>query len=147
MTPDQAETRVRALRVPAQNASLRTVRTEIESALTQHGWPHEPAGRVVLAAGEALANAIEHGSAPASHVHVEVHVAPGWVTVVVRDEGRPGASPPEIIPSAPPPASQQRGRGLVIMTRLAAEIDVCAIGGGTQVRLRFAHPDEAAPPA
>jgi anti-sigma regulatory factor (Ser/Thr protein kinase) len=128
------------LRVPAQNTSLRVIRGEVESALEQHGWAHEPAGRVVLAAGEAVANAIEHGSAPESHVHVEVFVAEGSATVVVRDEGRPGASPPEIIPSAPPPASQQRGRGLVIMTRLAAEIEVGPSDGGTRVRLRFSNP-------
>lgn len=135
------------LRVPAQNTSLVTIRTEVESALEQGGWTHEPAGRVVLAAGEAVANAIEHGSVPESHVHVEVHVAEGSATVVVRDEGRPGATPPEIIPSAPPPASQQRGRGLVIMTRLAAEIEVAQVAGGTQVSLRFSNPAGPSAPA
>jgi anti-sigma regulatory factor (Ser/Thr protein kinase) len=84
---------------------------------------------------------------PESHVHVEVHVAEGSATVVVRDEGRPGATPPEIIPSAPPPASQQRGRGLVIMTRLAAEIEVAQVAGGTQVSLRFSNPAGPSAPA
>ena len=128
------------LRVPAQNTSLREIRSEVESALEEHGWAHEPAGRVVLATGEAVANAIEHGSEPGGHVHVEVLAGEGSATVLVRDEGRPGATPPEIIPSAPPPASQQRGRGLVIMTRLAAEVEVGPAGDGTQVRLSFTNP-------
>jgi len=132
------------LRVPAQHASLRLVRSELEAALARMGWPHDATGRAVLATGEAVANAIEHGSDPGEPVHIDLHSCEDWTTIVVRDQGRDDAAVPAVIPTTPPPASQPRGRGLVIMRRLADEIDVSPIGGGTAVRMRFAHP-EAAP--
>ena len=108
------------------------------------GWPPDATGKAVLATGEAVANAIEHGSDPGEPIHVDLHACEHWTTIGVRDQGRDDAAVPAIIPTTPPPASQPRGRGLVILPPRADQNADSPPGGGTAVRMRFAPP-EAAP--
>ncbi len=52
------------------------------------------------------------------------------------DEGRPGVGVPEV-PAVSPPPTATRGRGLIIMSRLADRLEVRAHGDGTQVSVLF----------
>jgi anti-sigma regulatory factor (Ser/Thr protein kinase) len=93
---------------------------------------------MVLAASEAVTNAIEHGSADHASVVVELTVAIDRAHLSVTDAGRPGARCPllDAAPTPPPPSSV-RGRGLVIMFGLADGLDVEPVGSGTRVSMEF----------
>ncbi|HTI32655.1 MAG TPA: ATP-binding protein [Miltoncostaea sp.] len=126
------------VRVAAQIASVVEVRDALTGAFRAGGWPEDLMPLVVLAVGEAVANAIEHGSMPGAAVEVAVTVRPHWATVRVADEGRLGAAIPLVAP-ARPPATRIRGRGLLLMLDLAERVEVDAGGAGTSVLLRFAR--------
>lgn len=140
----RAQRLVSSLRFPAVDRSLHLVRAEFQVCLTRIPLAEEAAHRVLLAASEAVSNAIEHGSLPGRPVHVDLTAEPTATVVTVRDQGRPGASTPAVLPSEPPPPSVHRGRGLVIMARLADDLRLRPVGAGTEVRLLFARGAEAA---
>jgi len=122
--------------VPAVLESLAVVRAAITRALQQRGWEHDPASRVVLAASEATANAVEHGSAPGEFVEVVYRVDGEHATVRVLDCGHGDGWQPPAAPQLPHDASD-RGRGLVMMQQLADHMEVVTDGPGTELRLDF----------
>jgi serine/threonine-protein kinase RsbW len=124
-----------SLALPASLDSLRIARHALQRALRDVGWEPEAASPVVLAAAEAVANAIVHGSTPQSSVQVGLEVTPDHARVRVVDEGRGG--PPPVCPVAPPPAESTHGRGLLIMRAVADRCSVRAEGDGTEVVLEF----------
>ena len=136
---------VSAFTVPARLQSLAFVRSAITCLLDRDTWGAEETGRVLLAAGEALCNAIEHGSPGDGRVAVQVVIAPPGATLVVTDEGRSGRAPRIDLAAPPPPPSSVRGRGIPIMRALADDIRVEAVGAGTRLTLDFSRP--AAVPA
>ena len=128
-----------SLRVPANLEAVGFVRSALACLLTRERWWGEGAGRVLLASTEALTNAIEHGSPLGGSIDVDVSVAEGLVRIRVADEGRPGAPLPSI-PSAPPPPASTRGRGLLIIGRLADEVEITRSGAGTAIVVTFLPP-------
>lgn len=122
--------------VAAELASLAVVRAVLSRALRDHGWDEDLEPLVVLAVGEAVANAIEHGSSADGAVDVALTVTPGWAAVQVVDQGRLGASMPLTAP-VPPAADQLRGRGRLVMSGLADLVRVRSDGHGTCVLLQF----------
>jgi anti-sigma regulatory factor (Ser/Thr protein kinase) len=131
-----------AFRVPATLRSLTFVRCALALVLDREPWSPEDAGRLLLAASEAVSNAIEHGSPDdGGHIDVQVVVQRDGATLVVTDEG--AGNDPDIDPAANPPSpTSTRGRGFPIMRSLADEISVSRVGAGTRVRLHFAvQPD------
>jgi serine/threonine-protein kinase RsbW len=134
------------LRLRAEPAAIAAGRDAVRAALRAAGWNDEAVELAVLAADEALANAVGHGSLPGAPIEVAVTVAAGGAVaeVLVTDRGRPGARAPLGVP-APPPPSSDHGRGLIIMGALADELEVRRAGRGTRVRLRFARPAPLAP--
>lgn len=147
--PAVAESEVRhdlTLRVAAQLASIVEVRGALSAAFRSGGWPDDLMPLVVLAVGEAVANAIEHGSGPGGAIEVAVTVRPEWAAVRVVDEGRVGAAVPLVVPVRPS-ATDTRGRGLLLMLDVAERIEVDAAGSGTSVLLRFARGEQASPPS
>jgi anti-sigma regulatory factor (Ser/Thr protein kinase) len=128
-----------AFRVPATLRSLTFVRCAIALVLDREPWSPEDAGRLLLAASEAVSNAIEHGSPPqGGHIEIQVIVQRDGATLVITDEGS-GATEPRIDPSsAPPSPTSPRGRGFPIMRSLADEVTVSRVGAGTRVTMRFA---------
>lgn len=132
------------LRVAAELASLAVVRTALSLALKRQGWADSLHPLVLLAVGEALANAIEHGSPAGGAIEVGLAVTPEWATVRVADSGRMGAAVPIRAPVPPFPTSP-RGRGRLLMARLAEQVEVCSDGQGTSVVLRFAKPADVSP--
>ncbi len=91
---------------------------------------------VILAAGEAAGNAIEHayGDAPGT-IHVLAFVDEAHVVIEVRDTGRwrVGGDP-------------ERGRGLGIMRALVDRVSIESSRNGTKVRLELALRREARTP-
>ncbi len=128
-----------SLRVPADLAVVGFVRSALACLLTRERWSGDGAGRVLLASTEALTNAIEHGSPLGGAIGVEMSVAEGLVRIRVTDQGRPGAPLPRM-PSAPPPAASTRGRGLLIIGRLADEVEIARSGAGTAIAVTFLPP-------
>ena len=106
----------RAAHVPADLAALGGVRSTLSHALEREGWSGESAGRVLTASTEAMANALEHGSAPAGAVDVAPTVTERAASVRVLDHGRPGRQP-WLPASGVPPVSSTHGRGRLLMRR------------------------------
>lgn len=131
---------ISALRVPARLTSLAFVRSAIAYMLDRDSRSSEETGRLLLAAGEAVTNAIEHGSTRWGMVDVEVTLQPAIARLVVTDQGDP-TRPPHIDLAAPaPPAGSLRGRGLLIMRELSDEIRVEPVGEGTRLTMVFSRP-------
>jgi anti-sigma regulatory factor (Ser/Thr protein kinase) len=124
------------LRVAAELASLAVIRVALSRALQRHGWDENLHPPVLLAVGEAVINAIEHGSSVDAVVEVKLKVTPSRAAVQVADEGRLGASMPLTAP-VPPASGQVRGRGRLVMVRLADVVRVRSDGHGTSVLLQF----------
>ncbi len=125
-----------ALRVPADLQVVAFVRCAIACMLDREEWPAESAGRVLLASNEALTNAIEHGSPAGGKVEVGLSVTRERADIRIVNEGVPGAGPPRL-PATPPPVTAERGRGLLIMSRIADDFDVAPAGDGTEVHVGF----------
>lgn len=88
---------------------IATVRSEVAAALQAAGVT-DP-GDLPLAAGEVVANALEHGRPP---VEVRVQVAGCEVEVLVRDAGAGPSRPLDV-----PDAEVERGRGRWLAHHLA----------------------------
>jgi anti-sigma regulatory factor (Ser/Thr protein kinase) len=83
---------------------------------------------LVLAADEACANAVEHGSrGPDDMVELTMYADDDdAVVITVSDQGR-------WVPRVPRP---HRGQGFVLMKALMSSVEVDASDDGTRVRLR-----------
>lgn len=107
------------------------------AVLESVGWDEQESGRVLLAASEAVSNAIEHGSPDAGSVDIVLEATAGRLILRVRDQGRPGSSTP-VACDQEPPSTDIRGRGLLIMSRLADSVAFAACEpAGTEVALTF----------
>jgi anti-sigma regulatory factor (Ser/Thr protein kinase) len=120
------------LEIPPSAEYLPAVRHAAERALG--GIPGEVASDALLALGEAVANAIRHGSGGGRPVRVAVVVQDGWIEMSVRDHG-PTRLPPRL-PSDPPAPLALGGRGLWMILQLVDEVRLSRSGAGTLLRLR-----------
>lgn len=126
-----------ALRIPADHAAVPFVRFTIVALLAREGWRGEPTSRVLLAASEAISNAIDHGSPPGGVVSVRLEADDAHAELVVRDQGRGDARLPVALPPPPPSPTSPHGRGLIIMDRLAEHLELRSTGAGTEVVAAF----------
>lgn len=122
--------------IPADLASLAVVRAALQEALWDHAWGDDEIQRVVLAASEAAANAVEHGSQPGELVEVVFQVGDAEATVRVLDSGGASHWEPSDEPTLPEPTSP-RGRGLTLIHALAQKVEFRPAGRGTELRLDF----------
>jgi anti-sigma regulatory factor (Ser/Thr protein kinase) len=131
------------LRLPADLAVVSFARSAFACVLTRESWPAEGAGAVLLASCEALTNAIEHGSTRDGEVGAELLVTGERADIRIVDQGRPDSSVPAV-PALPPPSTAARGRGLIIISRLADDFALRPHGSGTEVEIAFLrHPGPA----
>lgn len=121
----------RVISLPADLSRLLEARRFVARAAAEFGFDRAAAEQIKLAANEAVANAMEHGSpAPGSEIAVRaVEEEEGALAIYVRDRGtfvprmqHQGAMP-------------ERGRGLAFMELLMDEVEVHPGKAGTEVRL------------
>jgi anti-sigma regulatory factor (Ser/Thr protein kinase) len=114
------------LRFPALPSALAHVRHGIRSWLRAKDVPTRKVEEIMVACGEASANAIEHAYPPSpAYFEVEGHIGDGHVTLKVRDNGSWRA-----------PRRKNRGRGFTIIESLMDVVKVSTTGVGTEVLMR-----------
>jgi anti-sigma regulatory factor (Ser/Thr protein kinase) len=120
----------RELTVPAELSRLPEVRAFADECAREYGFGDDVAFQVKSAASEAVANAIEHGSAGSGdEVRLEAVEEDGSFVFYVRDSGsfRPRVRRGDDLP--------ERGRGLQFLGQMMDEVDVRPGNSGTEVRL------------
>ncbi|MEA2295434.1 MAG: hypothetical protein QOE86_3073 [Solirubrobacteraceae bacterium] len=127
-------------RFAAEPGEVPVARAGLREWLAGVGVDAATAGDVLLAAGEAVANAVEHSGT--EMVTIEMAVPePGVVAIIVLDEGT----------WRDPVVAAHRGRGFGLMRMLVDEVTIERSAHGTAVRLRrrFDPPpaDEVTPAA
>jgi len=121
-----------ALEVPAAPVELAAVRREARGWLRTAGADDDTVRDVLLAIGEATANAVEHAYADGAAGTVEVELGQeraGEVVAVVSDRGawrEPSAAPGD------------RGHGIGLMHQVMDEVEVDSGATGTRVTVRKA---------
>ncbi len=115
--------------VAAHPAELAGLRRLLEPWLLASGASPRQMTDILIATGEAVSNAMEHGYRydHTRRVNVDGHVRGATIELVVRDRGtwRPARSP-----------DIERGRGLQIMRGLMDDVVVRTTEGGTTVMLK-----------
>jgi anti-sigma regulatory factor (Ser/Thr protein kinase) len=106
----------------------------IESAAAEAGLDTALADRLLLAAGEAVDNAVVHGNRGrnAATVRVTLRFEPAAVEFTVEDEGD-GLTAAQFAQAILPADEATGGRGLYLLRTLANEV----VAEGPTVRLRF----------
>ena len=136
LRPSHSGPRSFTIVVPAAATEVPNVRDRLHEWLTALTDPVVEPSRardILLAAGEAVTNAIEHGSRcdPRRTVSLEAFIRGTTVTITVADSGRWSGD------SAASLRSYRRGRGLILMSGLADRVDTVRDRGGTRVTLLF----------
>ncbi len=93
--------------------------------------------KLMVSLTEAVNNAIVHGnkSDPAKKVIVHCEILPGWILLMVCDEGR-GFDPGKVgNPLAKRNLMKESGRGIFLMRTLMDKVEFTHGRGGTEVRL------------
>ncbi|GIH94295.1 SpoIIE family protein phosphatase [Planobispora siamensis] len=112
---------------PADSAQLAPVRKALRDWLGRCDLSSAMVQRVLVAAGEACANAIEHGhrQAPGRTVRLRAVATAGDLHLTVVDSGRWKTPQPE--------ANSHRGRGIALMRALMHEVSIAPGAAGTTV--------------
>ncbi|WP_200207424.1 SpoIIE family protein phosphatase [Micromonospora coerulea] len=119
--------------LPADQAQLAPARERLRRWLHDLGVDEWDVESVLIATGEACANAIEHGYrfAPGALARIRAELRAGRLEIEVRDRGGWRASDP----SGGEGADRGRGRGRLIMARVMDEATIVGTPEGTTVRL------------
>ena len=127
------------LAFPADTAQLRPVRAQLRGWLESCGLSTPLAQGALVAAGEAVANAIEHGHRdhPGQEIRLQAAVTADRLRLTVADSGR-----------WQPPASEQtpyRGKGITLMRALMDNVSIEPGPAGTTVTMdaRITRDDSA----
>jgi len=126
---------VRRLQLPSQPLSAAHAVRFAEEVGREAGLPTEAVDRLVLAAGEAVTNAIRHGNRldPVRQVELVWRSDENGDWLEVSDEG-PGIALDRILRAElPADASETSGRGLFLIRVLSDAVDV----EGARLRMRF----------
>ncbi|OBI47441.1 histidine kinase [Mycobacterium kyorinense] len=124
-----------AIVLPAAAAHIADARHRLRRWLAGIGADPQREADILLATGEAVTNAIEHGSNgdPNSTVSVEAFLRGDTVTATISDTGRWSGD------SSASMRGRQRGRGLTLINGLADHVDTTRTAQGTRLTLRFDH--------
>ncbi len=145
--PDGYRDDVVVLAVRPSHCAARSFATVLHATAAQisvtrdrlRGWLHTVAVAprramdILLATGEAITNAIEHGSRSESRrtVSVEAFLSEQTITVTVSDGGQ------WLGDSSASLRGRRRGRGLSLMSGLSDHVNTVRTPAGTRVTLRF----------
>ena len=121
--------------VPAGDTEVPVVRDRLHEWLNAVDVDPPRAQDILLAAGEAVTNGIEHGSHcdPRRTVSLEAFIRDDAIVITVADSGRWSGD------SSASLRSDRRGRGLTLMSRLADRVDTVRDRWGTRVTMLFDH--------
>jgi anti-sigma regulatory factor (Ser/Thr protein kinase) len=135
LRPSHRAARSFATVVPATPAQIPVAREQLREWLNTIAVRTRRETDILLATGEAVTNAIEHGSRNEARqtVSVEAFLRQDTVAVTVSDTGR------WVGDSSASRRSRRRGRGLKLMSGLADDVDTLRTQAGTRVTLRFDH--------
>jgi PAS domain S-box-containing protein len=118
------------LSFPPEATQLATTRSALRQWLRRAGADPRHAQDIIVAAGEACANAIEHGhrDTPNGQIQLQAAVAGDDLQIVVTDTGswRPPTNDP----------NSYRGRGLTLMRALMQHVAIVTTSTGTAVTLQ-----------
>jgi anti-sigma regulatory factor (Ser/Thr protein kinase) len=122
------------LTFPAERGELRPVRAALRSWLDRCGLSRRMIQDVLVATGEACANAIEHGhrDAPGRPIRLRAEVTVTRLRLTVTDTGRWRA--------ARPAADPLRGHGIALMRALMEQVTIERGAAGTTVDMEVAIP-------
>ncbi|MDQ4095727.1 MAG: SpoIIE family protein phosphatase [Actinomycetota bacterium] len=137
VTPDEAITQpARELVLPNEPARMAEIRSFVASFLTDVRCPVEVSQDVLLAVGEAAANACRHGRRRAGRSELRMRCARsgGRVAVTIADDG-PGFDLASVERRDLPDRFASGGRGLFLMKTLMDEVEVDSSDDGTTVTL------------
>ncbi len=122
---------------PSDIKNVAVARLGIAEFAAECGFPNDTISDIRLAAGEALSNAVEHGSMKPGRKITVVCVFDGVeLSIEVRDRGIGFAEPSDR--SNVQPGHRARGFGIFLMRRLMDEVSFAR--NGTVVRLVRRHP-------
>ncbi|MDA2814321.1 ATP-binding protein [Nocardiopsis sp. RSe5-2] len=114
--------------LPRQASSVTVMRSWLANALNTAGLDDERIFRLLTAASEACANAVEHGD-PAREFQVRVQTDADHCRISVSHRGR------GFVPRPRPPApGAESGRGLLLMDGLVSDVRVSTPPPGRQGR-------------
>ncbi|RSN22400.1 histidine kinase [Amycolatopsis sp. WAC 04169] len=115
---------------PADAGELAFVRRKLRGWLQCCGLEVDLLQNILVAAGEAIANAVEHGHRddPGGLVRLQASASADSVTLIVRDSGS--------WKTHSPAADSDRGRGLILMRAFMDEVTVERGNAGTTVQLK-----------
>jgi anti-sigma regulatory factor (Ser/Thr protein kinase) len=138
-TPARLERPTAHLLLPCRSDSVPTLRALLHRDLERWEIPAEVADAILLATGEAVTNAVVHGSwgQQDSVMVVRWSVVDGVFSFSVQDRG-PGFDSSRTAMSRRAHPSQNRGRGLYIMHALMDRVVVDSGLGGTRIMLEKA---------
>lgn len=112
---------------------VRALRVALTSFLTDHSLPDKEVRGIVLAFGEALDNALEHGSGGSGQLEVRIRFAPSFVLLSLRDSG---SDKTPLGVAFEPDHESERGRGFQLMNQLMDYVRVKVYrSGGTRVSM------------
>jgi serine phosphatase RsbU (regulator of sigma subunit)/anti-sigma regulatory factor (Ser/Thr protein kinase) len=136
VVPEAAVEPARELVVPNEPARISDVRSFVAGFLAALRAPVEDSQEMLLAVGEAVANAYRHGRKPAgrSEIRVRCSVEGDTVTVTISDEG-PGFDPTTVPGDELPDRFASGGRGLFLMSQLVDSVAFESSSDGTTVIL------------
>ncbi len=133
LRPSHAAERSFATVVPAASTQIPVARGRLRGWLNGLAVVPRRQLDILLATGEAVTNAIEHGSNGEPHraVSVEAFLRRETVAITVSDTGQ------WVGDSSASLRSRRRGRGLTLMGGLADRVDTARTPEGTRVTLEF----------
>lgn len=116
---------------PAESSQLAPVRKALRSWLAQCELSPTTVQNVLVAAGEACANAIEHGHrhAPGQGVRLRAEALVDNLRLTVADSGRWKVPQPEL--------NAHRGRGVALMRAMMQQVTITPGPSGTTVDMQM----------
>jgi anti-sigma regulatory factor (Ser/Thr protein kinase) len=136
LTPGRLARPTAHLLLPCRSDSVPTVRALLHRDLERSQLPAEVADAILLASGEAVTNAVVHGSwgQQDSVMVIRWAVSGGRFSFSVQDRG-PGFDSSRTAMSRRAHPSQNRGRGLYLMHALMDRVVVDSGLNGTRILL------------
>jgi serine phosphatase RsbU (regulator of sigma subunit)/anti-sigma regulatory factor (Ser/Thr protein kinase) len=137
VVPDRAlGVPTRELVLPNEPVRVAEARAFVAGFLADLRAPVETSAEILLAVGEAAANAYRHGRKEEGRNEIRVHCAleGPTVSVTVADDG-PGFDPAAAEAASLPDRFSAGGRGLFLMRKLMDDVEIDISGSGTKVTM------------